>query len=837
MKKNMLIIFIVLSILIIASSFQFYKMKYHSYFLKQAENEISSIGSLKLDGIAEWRNERTRNLAVLQNPSFGLRVKNTIKFRDDAAVQKEMFDWLVKFNINYGYDRTCIHLIDGRSIIETSEEEVDMPHSFEDLRQRLFTNSEIIAEDFYYDKKADKVYFSVVAGMFDFSKGKEPLAVMIARIDPEDHLYPMLNNWPVPRKTAESFLVKRDGDKVVLLSNCRSDKNSALKIIFPIDKYPEMPAVMAVKGKKGIVSGKNLSGTEVIAYVDKIPHTDWFLISKMDYDEAMTPAKTAFKAIMILSLLVILIMGLIFLYIVKFQRYSYYKEIAKKSAELAESEENLKITLESIGDGVISTDTEGRITRMNKTAENLTGWNLSDAEGKEIASVFKIVNAYTRKEVLNPIELVMKDGNTVGLANHTVLIAKNGKEYQIADSAAPITDEKGEIHGMILVFSDVTEKYEAEQKRLASERSFRKIVESSPLGIHIYDLLENGSLIFTGYNPAADKVIGTEHNKFIGKAIEDAFPMLATTEVPEMYKRAASKGITWIKDDFSYDYKGIKGCFNIVAFGIEENRMAVMFSDISELKANHEEIKRLNETLEQKVRDRTRDLELSNKELESFSYSVSHDLRAPLRHILGFAQLMGKECPERCPESCKYMKKIIETVGDMGTLIDDLLEYSRTGRAEMRIVKVDINAMVNHIQKRFEHEKADRKIEWKITHLPEVHCDESLIRTVWVNIIENAIKYTSKVENAVIEIGCNEKPCEYEFFIRDNGAGFDMSYVHKLFGIFQRLHTKDEFEGTGIGLANVHRIISRHGGEIHVKGATGEGAELIFTLPKKKETV
>jgi PAS domain S-box-containing protein len=836
MKKNMFIIFIVLSVLIIASAFQFYKMRYHSYFLKQAENEISSIGSLKLEGIDDWRNERTRNLAVLQNPAFGLRVKNTIKFPDDAAVQKEMYDWLVKFNINYGYDRTCIHLIDGRSIIETSEEEVDMPHSFEDLRQRLFTNSEIIAEDFYYDKKADKVYFSVVAGMFDFSKGKEPLGVMIARIDPEDHLYPMLNNWPVPRRTAESFLVKKDGDKVILLSNCKSDKNSALKMIIPIEKYPEMPAVMAVKGKKGIVSGKNISGTEVIAYVDKIPHTDWFLISKMDYDEAMTPAQTAFKAIMLLSLLVILVMGLIFLYIVRFQRYSYYKEIAKKSAELAESEENLKITLRSIGDGVISTDTEGRITRMNKTAENLTGWNLSDAEGKEIASVFKIVNAYTRKEVLNPIELVMKDGKTVGLANHTVLIAKNGKEYQIADSAAPITDEKGEIHGMILVFSDVTEKYEAEQKRLSSERSFRKIVESAPVGIYIYELLESGSLIFTGYNSAADKIIGTDHNKFIGKTIEDAFPMLASTEIPEMYKKTASEGAIWIKDDFYYDYKGIKGSFNIVAFGIEKNRMAVMFSDISELKANHEEIKKLNETLEQKVKDRTRDLELSNKELESFSYSVSHDLRAPLRHIMAFADLMA-DGNGKHSESKEFLKKIKQSAADMGTLIDDLLEYSRTGRAEMRIAKININELVGHIQKRFAHENMDRKIDWQISRLPEVYCDESLIRTVWVNMIENAVKYTSKVEKAVIEIGCSEKPAEFEFFIRDNGAGFDMSYAHKLFGVFHRLHTKDDFEGTGIGLANVYRIISRHGGKVHAKGDTGQGAEFTFTIPKKKGTV
>jgi PAS domain S-box-containing protein len=350
--------------------------------------------------------------------------------------------------------------------------------------------------------------------MFDYSKGHEPLAVMVARIDPNDHLYPMLNNWPVPRKTAESFLVKKDADKIVLLSNCREDKRSALNYTVESVKHPEMPAVMAANGISGIVKGKNISGTKVIAFVDKVPGTDWFLVSKMDYEEAMAPANTAFKAIIILSILVIAVAGLFFLFINRSQKYKHYKEIAKKSEELAESEENLRITLESIGDGVITTDTQGRITRMNRTSEKLTGWNLSEAAGKEITSVFRIINAYSRKEVMNPVEIVINDGRTVGLANHTVLIAKNGKEFQIADSAAPITDETVKIHGMILVFSDVTEKYEVQEKIAENERFLSSLI--SNLKGMVYRCVNNerwslvystvGSKDITGYLP--EELIG-----------------------------------------------------------------------------------------------------------------------------------------------------------------------------------------------------------------------------------------------------------------------------------------------------------------------------------------
>jgi PAS domain S-box-containing protein len=512
------------------------------------------------------------------------------------------------------------------------------------------------------------------------------------------------------------------------------------------------------------------------------------------------------------------------------------REVNKKTLSLKESEQNLRITLESIGDGVIATDAEGKITMINKTAEKLTGWAHKECAGKPMNDIFRILNAHTREKVDNPADIVIKNGKTVGLANDTVLISKSGTEYQIADSAAPIVDPNGNIHGVILVFSDVSEKYKAEEQRKTSERSFRSIVESSPLGIYLYELDENNDLILAGYNPAADKIIGISHEKLKGKKIEDAFPMLSKTEVPLRYRKAASEGATWHNENFSYDYQGIKGCYNIVAFGISNNKMAVMFYDISDLKAAHEEIKKLNESLEKKVAIRTRELELSNKELESFAYSVSHDLRAPLRHINGFAASMEEVCHNCGKEALSYLKKISVSSLEMGVLIDDLLEYSKTGRADLVKKQTDMNELVIELKERLYKEEIYPKAQFHFEKLPAVLCDESLMRTVWLNLIENALKYSSKTSEPVISIGCKDKEKEYEFYIKDNGAGFDPAFSGKLFGVFQRLHGRSEYEGTGIGLANVRRIIERHGGTVRAESeGENKGACFYFTMPKREK--
>jgi signal transduction histidine kinase len=245
-----------------------------------------------------------------------------------------------------------------------------------------------------------------------------------------------------------------------------------------------------------------------------------------------------------------------------------------------------------------------------------------------------------------------------------------------------------------------------------------------------------------------------------------------------------------------------------------------------------ESLARINAELKQKAAD----LEAANKELESFSYSVSHDLRAPLRHMSGFVELLQKKTWEDMDEtSRRYMATIAASAKRMGLLIDDLLTFSRIGRSEMRMRKVNTEKLVRDALTELGPEIKDRDIAWEIGPLPEVFGDPSLLRLVLVNLIANAVKFTRVRAKALIEIGCTSDNDEHVFFIRDNGVGFNMKYQEKLFGVFQRLHRQEEFEGTGIGLANVRRIISRHSGRTWAEGAIEKGATFYFTLPVIKE--
>jgi PAS domain S-box-containing protein len=252
-------------------------------------------------------------------------------------------------------------------------------------------------------------------------------------------------------------------------------------------------------------------------------------------------------------------------------------------------------------------------------------------------------------------------------------------------------------------------------------------------------------------------------------------------------------------------------------------------NDISDRKRREEEIRKLNDELGK----RTIDLEASNRELEAFAYSVSHDLRAPIRHMAGYAELLQKNSSSALDEkSRRYMATILESAKRMGTLIDDLLAFSRIGRAETRETTVNLNHLVKEVMGEVQQDIHGRNITWKIGALPDLHGDRSMLRLVLVNLVSNAVKFTRTRPHAEIEIGCFEKNGhEVVVFIRDNGVGFDMKYVHKLFGVFRRLHPADAFEGTGIGLATVQRIIHRHGGRVWAEGLVDRGATFFLSVP------
>ncbi len=504
--------------------------------------------------------------------------------------------------------------------------------------------------------------------------------------------------------------------------------------------------------------------------------------------------------------------------------------------QVQESEERTRAALYGVGDALIATDERTCVMRLNGAAEALTGWREPDAVGRPVREVLRLLSEGPGAEEVDPVTDVMRRGELRMIGEGTVLVSRESVTRPVLGSVAPIHGPDGSVAGAVVIVRDQTA--ERARKAAAREREsvFRALFDQRSIGVaHV----ETSTGRFLRVNERFAEIVGYPREELgdlsfdrLTEPSDFARDRETVLAILEGRRPNESIDVRYVRKDGSYVWV-TASISPIWAPGEEPSTHILMALDVTERKGAEARMADLNAELERRVARRTELLTEENRELEAFSYSVSHDLRAPLRAIDGFSRILSEEKGRLLDDEGRRLLGVVSgNARKMGQLIDDLLAFSRSSRAEMTKTRVDMAELARtaFAEARQASPSADR-VELRMGELPPAVGDAALLRQVWANLVGNAVKFSSGVERPLVEIEGEVEGRRVVYRVRDNGAGFDMAYAHKLFGVFQRLHAPSEFAGTGVGLALVKRIVARHGGDVAAEGAVGSGATLSFWLP------
>ncbi|MGH8094481.1 MAG: PAS domain S-box protein [Chthoniobacterales bacterium] len=499
------------------------------------------------------------------------------------------------------------------------------------------------------------------------------------------------------------------------------------------------------------------------------------------------------------------------------------------------AEEQQKATLRELNDLraaldehaiVAMTDAQGTIVYVNDKFCEISKYPREELLGQD----HRLINSgYHPKEFMR--NLWQTIGRGAVWKGEIKNRAKDGSSYWVDTTIVPFLKEDGKPHHYVAIRADITERKQAE----AAQAQLAAIVKSSEDAIIGKDL--NG--IVTSWNSGAEKIFGYSAEEMVGQPIRRLIPLDRQSEEEGILRRirAGESVEHFATVRMAKDGRLIDLSISVSPIPDDTGRTvgaSHIARDITQQKRVEKKIRQLNVELEERVKQRTADLETANEELESFSYSVSHDLRAPLRAVDGFSQALLEDFAEQLPEEARhYLQTIRQSAQRMGALIDDLLTFSRLSRLPLDRQPVSAEVLVKYALAELALQKEGRAVEIRIAELAPCEGDPALLRQVWINLLSNALKYTRRREHAVIEVGSRMENGETVYFVTDNGTGFDMRYANKLFGVFQRLHRSDEFEGTGVGLAIAQRVVHRHHGRIWADAEPDRGASFFFTLGTK----
>ncbi len=914
-------------------------------FDAEARNQLAAIADMQVRQLSAWRSERLADAKALQSNPFV--IPGLLESLDSGRNLGKAETWMAQLMAAYHY--TAASLWDRNSRRRSwlpagaSGSELERELATQVMRART---PRLV--DLHRDETTGAAHMTVAVPLLS-TASSEPIGALLLKIDPTSFLFPLIQTWPTPSRSAETLLIRREGNEVLFLNELRHRKNTALSLRFPLERSG-LPAARAALGYEGVLYGTDYRGKSVLAATKHVPDSPWSLVSKVDTEEALAPLRqrTRFIATSFGLLAAALIAGIMFLW--SRQAAQAHKQQLEAELERRAILGHFDFLSRFANDIILLFDKIGRIIDANQRAVDSYGYDREELlrldlaalhdpeEAGKLAEIWESVKARGPLGLVFEAEHLRKDGSRFPVEVSVRVIEVEGREFRqeiIRDiterkraedelrakenvlsesqSAAHVgswswdlaagkltwTSETYRLHGvspdtfvpsretllgliheddqaamqawlaaclagqappalefralqpdggvrklhalgnlvrdaknkpirMTGIVQDITDRRRAEEALRKSEERHRIILQTAMEGFWLADT--QGRLLEV--NEAYSRMSGYSVQELLAMRIPELEAVEAPDETAARIQQIVARGEALFesrhrrKDGSVFDVE-----VSVQYRPADGGRLVVFLRDITERKRAEEAVRQLNAELEQRVRDRTVQLEVANRELESFSYSVSHDLRGPLRGIDGWSLALVEEYRDKLdPQACEYLDYIRSDAQRMGQLIDDMLRLAHVSRGRMQLASVDMGAISQAVAARLQERQPDRQVEFKVEPGLTASGDAGLLEIALTNLIDNAWKFSSKRPVARIELGRTETDGRSAFFIRDNGVGFDMAYVHKLFGPFQRLHKSSEFPGTGIGLAIVQRVVHRHNGRVWAEAQPDGGATFYFTL-------
>ena len=788
-------------------------------------NKLMAVGKLKSKQIADWRNEYLATVVTYaQNPLFIDAIPQFLRHPDNVNLKtKVRKEWEL-----LPLPDDCANIIlaspDGKVQLSLKFGKTSLTAYEKETVRTIMVTGQALFSKFFQLPYSKKPLVDAIAPMMDMKD--RPLAALILQIDPRKELYPLLQFWPTASESSESYIFRREDKHFTLLSPHRNETPQNLLKIISLSQPTINKIGQVLKGQESIFEGKDSRGVKVIAHITAIKDTPWILVTKVNRNEILADARyyNYYIAIFVALLILITVVGggLIF----RHRRARWYKELHKVEKERNDLLEEFRITLYSIGDGVISMDESGRIRHMNPVAEELTGWKEAEARGRPVHEIFHIIHEETGEKVDLPIKRILQEGGVVRLSADTVLVSREDAKYSIADSAAPINGHRGKLKGFVLVFSNVTKEREAQRALKISEERYRKLFMEDLTG----DFVSAPDGTFLDCNPAFAKILGFEF-------VEELKRHKATEFYPSAHIREKFLNVLMKEKkvtNYELEMKRIDGStINVLenVTGKFDNR-----GNLVEIRGYLFDITE-HKKLEKQF--------LQAQKMEAIGRlagGVAHDFNNMLAVIIGYSEILLSRQTEEGTNLHNGLMQIKKAADRSADLTHQLLAFARKQVISPKII--DLNETVGNMIKmlrRLVGENID--LIWKPGTLHgNIKIDPAQMDQILANIVINARDAIDRAGKIVIETNhavfdeayCIAHPWartgEYSVLsLSDNGCGMDESTVANIFEPF--FTTKEKGKGTGLGLSTVYGIVKQNEGYIYVYSEPEHGTTFRIYFP------